>query len=162
MRLRGFTVKGDIDLEWDVDAAQQDWQQVQQLAKELGDKGWENRATGELAMVAFLKGNTGEAGTLIQQALQAATQSGDVGGQLRYMGAIANGLLSAGYPPVAMGYVDRALKFANDHPETGFPFVVYSTKVLDAARAQQAGRGGTVREGRHGGSTRGRSTHQGD
>ena len=49
LRLRGLTVKGDIDLEWDVDAAQHDWQQVQQLARELGDKGWENRATGELA-----------------------------------------------------------------------------------------------------------------
>ena len=46
------------------------------------------------------------------------------------MGTIANGLLLAGYAPLAMGYVDRALKFANEHPETGFPFVVYSTKVL--------------------------------
>lgn len=130
LRLRGLTVKGDVDLEWDVQAAQHDWQQVRQLARELGDKGWENRATGELGMIAFLKGNTGEAGTMVQQALQVATQSGDVGGQLRYMGTIANGLLLAGYAPLAMGFVDRALKFANDHPEAGFPFVVYSTKVL--------------------------------
>jgi hypothetical protein len=55
LRLRGLTVKGDIDLEWNVDAAQQDWREVMQLAKELDDKGWQNRATGELAMVAFLK-----------------------------------------------------------------------------------------------------------
>ena len=103
---------------------------MRQLARELGDKGWENRANGELGIIAFLKGNTGEATTLVQQALQVATQSGDVGGQLRYMGTIANGLVLAGYAPLAMGYVDRALKFANEHPEAGFPFVVYSTKVL--------------------------------
>ena len=137
LRLRGLTVKGDIDLEWDVEAAQQDWEQVREVARKLGDKGWENRATGELALVAFLKGNTGEATTLVQTALQAATQSGDVGGQLRYMGAIANGLLLAGYPPMAMGYVDRALALAAAHPETGFPFVVYSTKVLSLLALNQ-------------------------
>jgi tetratricopeptide (TPR) repeat protein len=130
LRLRGLTVKGDIDLEWDVDAAQQDWQQVRQVARELGDKGWENRATGELALVAFLKGKTGEASALVQRALQVATQSGDVGGQIRYMGAIANGLLLVGNASVSRGSVDRALALANSHPETGFPFVVYSTKIL--------------------------------
>lgn len=130
LRLRGLTVKGDIDLEWDIQAAQRDWQAVRQLARELGDKGWENRANGELGIVAFLKGNTGEATTLVQQALQVATKSGDIGGQLRYMGTIANGLVLAGYATLAVGYVDRALKFAGDHPEAGFPYVVYSTKVL--------------------------------
>jgi tetratricopeptide (TPR) repeat protein len=130
LRLRGFTVKGDIDLEWNVQAADHDWQQVRQVARELGDKGWENRANGELGMIAFLKGNTGEATTLVRGALESATQSGDVGGQLRYMGAIANGLYLAGYAPLALGYVDRALKFSSEHPEAGFPFVVYSTKAL--------------------------------
>jgi hypothetical protein len=85
LRLRGLTVKGDIDLEWNVDAAQHHWQQVHQLTRELKGKAWDNRATGELAMVASLKGKTGEASTLIQRALQAVTQSGDVGGQVRYM-----------------------------------------------------------------------------
>lgn len=130
LRLRALTVKGDIDLEWDVDAAQQSWQQAQLVARQLGDKGWENRAVGELALVAFLKGKTGDASTMVQQALRVATESGDVGGQLRYMGAIGNGLLMAGSPTVAMGYTDRALQLAAAHPETGFPFVMYSTKVL--------------------------------
>ena len=105
------------------------WQEARRLARELGDTAWENRANGELGIVAFLKGNTGEATRLVQQAYPTAEKSGDVGGQLRYMGTIANGLLLAGYAPLAMGYADRALKFANEHPEAGFPFVVYSTKV---------------------------------
>lgn len=129
LRLRGLTVKGDIDLEWDVLAAERDWREVLQLARELGDAGWENRANGELGMVSFLKGNTGEATRLVQQAYQTAEKSGDVGGQLRYMGTIAEGLRLAGYAPLALGYVDRALKFASEHPETGFPFVAYSSKV---------------------------------
>lgn len=138
LQLRGLTVKGDVDLEWDVQAAQHDWEQVRQLAKELRDKGWENRANGELGLLAFLSGNTGEASTLVQQALQSSAQSGDIGGQLRYMGAIANGILLAGNPQLAMGYADRALKLADEHPETGFPFVVYSTKVLTLLALNQS------------------------
>lgn len=45
------------------------------------------------------------------------------------MGTIAEGLRLAGHAPIALGYVDRALKFASEHPETGFPFVAYSSKV---------------------------------
>ena len=130
LRLRGLTVKGDVDLDWDVQAAQRDWEQVAQIARELGDKGWQNRATGELAMVAFLKGDTGKATAMIQQALQATAASGDIGGQVRYMGAIANGLWLAGNPQLALAYADRALALAKAHPETGFPFVVYSTRAL--------------------------------
>lgn len=130
LRLRGLTVKGDVDLEWDVLAALRDWQQVRELARQLGDAAWENRATGELGMIAFLRGNTGEATKAVQQALDTARKLGDVGGELRYLSAIGNGLLLAGYLPVATGFVDRALALARDNPETGFPFVATSTKVL--------------------------------
>jgi tetratricopeptide (TPR) repeat protein len=129
VRFRALTVKGDIDLEWDVLAAERDWREVRELARELGDAGWENRANGELGMVSFLKGNTGKATRLVQQAYQTAEKSGDVGCQLRYMGTIGEGLRLAGYAPLALGYIDRALKLASEHPETGFPFVAYSAKV---------------------------------
>ena len=143
LRLRALTVKGDIDLEWDIRLAQSDWEQVRQLARELPDSAWENRANGELGLIAFLGGNTGEAMGLVQQALTATTKSGDVGGEIRYVSAIANGLLLAGYASLAMPYVDRALKTANEHPDTGFPFVIYSTKVallLELQRADEAER----------------------
>ena len=130
LRLRGLTVKGDVDLEWDVVAALRGWQQVRELAKRLRDAGWENRANGELGMIAFIRGNTGEAKMAVQQAMDTARKLGDVGGELRYLSAIGNGLLLAGYPQIAAGYVDRALALAHDHPDTGFPFVATSTKVL--------------------------------
>ena len=138
LRLRGFTVKGDIDLEWDVLAAERDWREVRQLARDLGDTGWENRANGELGVVSFLKGNTGEATRLVQQAYQTAEKAGDIGGQLRYMGTIAEGLRLAGYASLALGYVDRALKFAGEHPETGFPFVAYSSKIRTLLTLKQS------------------------
>ena len=39
------------------------------IARDLGDGGWENRANGELGVVSFLKGNTGEATTLVRGAV---------------------------------------------------------------------------------------------
>ena len=38
LRLRGLTVKGDIDLEWDVLAAERDWREVRQLARDLATR----------------------------------------------------------------------------------------------------------------------------
>src|SRR6202158_1634440 len=137
LRLRALTAKGDIDLEWDVQAALLDWQQVRQLAGDLGEKGWENRAIGEAGVMAFLKGNTGEATKSVQQALETARTLGDVGGELRYLSAIANGLLLAGFSQMAFGFTDRALGFAAQHPETGFPFVANSTKVLTLIELKQ-------------------------
>ncbi|MGE3507257.1 MAG: CHAT domain-containing protein [Vicinamibacterales bacterium] len=137
LRLRGLTVKGDVDLEWDVLAALRDWQQVRELARQLGDAAWENRANGELGMIAFLRGNTGEATKAVQQAMDTARKLGDVGGELRYLSAIGNGLLLAGYAPVASGFVDRALALARDNPDTGFPFVATSTKVLTLIELKQ-------------------------
>ena len=131
LRLRGLTVKGDIDLEWDIQSAHRDWQQARELARELGDKARENRANGELGIIAFLKGNTGEATKLVQQALQVATQSGDVGGQLRYMGTIANGLVLAGYTP-GHGVRRSCTEVRGEHPEVG-----YATR--HSARSTSAG-----------------------
>ena len=88
-------------------------------------------------MIAFLKGNTGEAGKLVQQALETAKILGDVGGELRYLSAIGNGLLLAGYSQMALGFTDRALAFSAQHPEAGFPFVAYSTKVLTLIELKQ-------------------------
>jgi len=137
LKLRGLTVKGDVDLEWDVLAAHRDWQQVRELARQLGDAAWENRANGELGMIAFLRGNTGEATKAVQQAMDTARKLGDVGGDLRYLSAIGNGLLLAGYAPIAAGFVDRALALARDNPDTGFPFVATSTKVLTLIELKQ-------------------------
>ena len=136
LRLRGLTVKGDIDLEWDVPAARATWQEVLELAMALQNDGWINRAKGELGMIAFLEGNSGQASAQVARSLQNAVQLGDVGGQLRYLSAIGAGLLLAGDPQTSLGYIEKALGVAKQHPETGFPYPAHSTKIL-ALLAQQ-------------------------
>jgi tetratricopeptide (TPR) repeat protein len=130
LRLRGLTAKGDIDLEWDVPAARATWQEVLQLATELKQEAWANRATGDLGMIAFLQGDSRQAGAMVGQALQSAAKSGDAGGQLRYLGAIGAGLLMAGDPRAAVGYADKAISVAMQQPDVGFHYPAHSTKIL--------------------------------
>jgi hypothetical protein len=74
-----------------VQAALRDWQQVRQVAGELGEKGWENRCRRRTRVDRFLKGNTGEATKEVQQALEIARAFGDFAGERRYLSAMANG-----------------------------------------------------------------------
>ena len=43
-------------------------------------------------------------------------------------GAIAAGLLLAGDPQASLGYVDKALGVAQQHPDIGFPYPAQSTR----------------------------------
>ena len=130
LRLRGLTVKGDIDLEWDVLAAERDWREVLQLARELAMPVRRIARTASWAWSRSSKGTRERRRDSCNRPIKRRRSPAMfVRGQLPYMGTIAEGLRLAGYAPRALGYVDRALKFASEHPETGFPFVAYSTKV---------------------------------
>jgi hypothetical protein len=59
LRLRVLTVKGDTDMHLDLDTAQRDWAEGLEVAKSLGDKQWEARASGELG-IDFQQGDTAE------------------------------------------------------------------------------------------------------
>jgi len=45
-------VKGDIDGEIDARAMREDWEEVQELAKELGNDKWQYRALAQLGVAA--------------------------------------------------------------------------------------------------------------
>jgi CHAT domain-containing protein/tetratricopeptide (TPR) repeat protein len=123
LQLRCLIVRGDVDLEIDAPAAQDDWAAALALAVELGDRKWQSRAQGELGMIAFILGDTGTALSQVTQALVAANATGDIGAQIRYFAAIATGLhLSAEYDQ-AIQYFDRALGIASKHKETGFQYI---------------------------------------
>ena len=81
-------------------------------------------------MIAFLQGDSRQAGAMVGQALQTAAKTRDVGGQLRYLGAIGAGLLMAGDPPAALGYADKAISVAMQQPDVGFLYPAHSTKIL--------------------------------
>ena len=52
----------------------EDWQRVQDLATELGDKKWQYRALAQLGVAAFYNGDLATAGKNVASALAAATK----------------------------------------------------------------------------------------
>ena len=85
LRLWCLGIKGDADLELNAGAARQDWEQAKNLAEQLGQKEWANRATGELGLVGFLEGDYKRASRMVGQTLLTAIREGDVGTQVRYL-----------------------------------------------------------------------------
>src|SRR2546425_7340259 len=75
-------VKGDIDEEFDPRAMRQDWEQVQALARDLGDTKWQYRSLAELGMAAFYEGDLTTARQNVASALQAAENNSDAGAQI--------------------------------------------------------------------------------
>ena len=62
LRFFCLIVKGDIDGEIDARAMREDWEEVQQLAKELGNDKWQYRALAQLGVAAIYNGELDTAG----------------------------------------------------------------------------------------------------
>jgi hypothetical protein len=62
-------LKGVIDLNLNTVAAQEDFSQILALAKSTGDRKWENRASGELGIVAGVNGDERTAAAALLQAI---------------------------------------------------------------------------------------------
>src|SRR5215469_3154298 len=56
LRLFSLIVRGDIDAELDAAPMRRDWEAALKIAQELGDKKWQNRASGEIGFSMFLEG----------------------------------------------------------------------------------------------------------
>src|SRR5262249_34513156 len=65
LRLRCLIVKAAIDLSIDPPSSATTWNEALKLAQELGEKGWVERAQGELGVISFLEGKTTDAQVLI-------------------------------------------------------------------------------------------------
>jgi hypothetical protein len=79
LRMFCFIVKGDIDTETNTGAMRQDWEQVQTLARDLGDMKWQYRALAQLGIAAFYDADLETARKNVGTALAAATKAGDAG-----------------------------------------------------------------------------------
>src|SRR5262245_38331812 len=56
LRLQILAMKGDLEFQYDLPAAERTWSEVERLAAEIGHTGWQARAGGELGCIAFLNG----------------------------------------------------------------------------------------------------------
>lgn len=128
LRLWCLVAKGYTDIEIDYRAAKRDWLEAQQIANELGESGWANRASGELGLIAFLEGNAGRAARLLGGALLKTMASGDTGGQIRFLELIGNGFEEVNRHAEAMRFFERAIKLADGEQDSGLPFMAYEGK----------------------------------
>ena len=128
LRLWCLVAKGYTDIEIDYRAAKRDWLEAQEIANELGESGWANRASGELGLIAFLEGNPGRAARLLGGALLKTMTSGDTGGQIRFLELIGNGFEEVNRHAEAMRFFERAIKLADGEQDSGLPFMAYEGK----------------------------------
>lgn len=124
LRLFCLIVRGDIDGEIDAVPMRRDWEAALKIAQTLGDKKWENRASGELGFALFLEGDMAAARQKVAGALIGATMLQDTGAQIRYLAAIGHAFVQLGSYDDALGYFDKALKIAAANPDSGYPFLI--------------------------------------
>src|SRR4029079_3571806 len=108
LRLRCLDVKGETDQDLDPYLAQESWQEALQIAEQLGDAGWANRARGELGLVAFLLGDISTSVTRLGQAVVVAQASGDTASLVRWLTLFGHGFVQLGRPQQALDYYDQA------------------------------------------------------
>ena len=134
-RLRGLIVKATADLSIeDPVLSGKEWEQALSLARSLKEPRWEERAQGELGIIAYLRGDTGKAVALNNAAFLAAKGLNDVAGMIRALSLKGVGLLERNAPDQAISYFDQALDLAKVNPNVRFPLMAYMGKsqALDA------------------------------
>ena len=98
-------------------SARQVYEEARDLARKLGDKAREARASGELGIIAFMEGGTGNSIELLGGALRTSIELKDVGAHIRYLNLMGNGLTLFGRPEDGIRYFDRALQLVRSTPE---------------------------------------------
>src|SRR5262249_9781536 len=107
-----------------------------------GDKKWQNRAQGELGLIAGVNGNLGAAGMALFQAITRADQLGDVSSEVSFATWLANGMSLNGMADRALQLIDRASEVATRSGYAEMPLQLTIAKVRamlllpDGQRAQ--------------------------
>src|SRR5206468_2770288 len=123
-------VKGDFDSESDHGAMARDWEEVRTLAKELGDRQWENRSLAQLGIAAYYNADLAGARQRVGTALLAAHAMGDKPGEMMTLAILASGLSFAKLYDQALTYADQSVAIAKGNPDIGFPHVAYQAKLI--------------------------------
>jgi len=129
LRIRGLALLGNIDLNTNTAAALADWNEVLAIAKNAGDQKWENRAKGQLGLVAGVNGDIGAAGLALYSAIGKAEQLGDIAASIYFATWLANGMEVDGMADRALKLVDRAADLAMKNGYTEVPFQLSIAKI---------------------------------
>ncbi|MDQ2843374.1 MAG: hypothetical protein M3Y72_20510, partial [Acidobacteriota bacterium] len=129
LKIRALSLKGTIDLNLNTAAAKDDYEQILAVAKTIGDAKWENRAAGELGIVAGVNGNVGAAGVALFGAISKAAALHDLAGQLNFSIWLANGMAVNGMADRALKVLDKATEAASQNPDAGIPVQLYIARI---------------------------------
>lgn len=129
LRIRGLALLGNIDLNTNTAAAIEDWNEVLAIAKRIEDRKWENRAKGELGLVAGVQGNIGAAGLALYAAIAKAEQLGDVAAHIYFATWLANGMSVHGMADRAVSVIDKAIALTRKSGYTEVPMQLSIAKI---------------------------------
>lgn len=129
LKIRGLALLGNIDLNTNTAAAIADWKEVLAIAKKVGDPKWENRARGELGLIAGANGDIGTAGLALFAAMGKAEQLGDVAANITFATWLANGMAVHGMADRAVTVVDRAADLAKKSGYAAVPLQLSIAKI---------------------------------
>jgi CHAT domain-containing protein len=129
LKIRALSVKGIVDLNLNTAAALDDFTQIKALATSIGDRKWENRASGELGIIAGVNGDVGSAAVALLKAISTAGALKDVAGQISFATWLANGMTVHGMADRAIPLLDNALSLVSKEPDAGFPVQLYIAKI---------------------------------
>jgi len=128
LRLWCLAAKGYTDIEIDYQAEKRDWLEAREIATHLGESRWVTRADGELGIIAFLEGKTGQGAKLLGSALVSTMTNGDIGGQIRFLEMLGNGMVEVNRNSEALMFFERAIRLAEANQDSGLPFMGYEGK----------------------------------
>ena len=128
LMLRCLVARAALDQASNEASAREVWVKVLGLARGLHDRRWEERATAELAIIAFLDGDVAKATGMIKNAIVALLIAGDPAGAIYYGSIVGNGLVEVGQPEAGLRLCNKALLIATVTPDIGFPFWAYEGK----------------------------------
>ena len=142
LKIRAIAYKGEIAHQCDLWEAREAWEQVLDLAKEIGNKEWEGRALGELGVLAYVTdGDSTRATLLVGKALFKVAETRDSWGGATYLTHSANSLSLIGRHEVALKFSEKAMTAARTDPNSPFPLAVYIGKartLLEMGKDAQA------------------------
>jgi CHAT domain-containing protein len=129
LQIRGLALLGNIDLNTNTAAAGEDWNKVLAIARKVGDQKWENRAKGELGLVAGVSGDIGSAALALYGAISKAEQLGDVAAHINFATWLANGMAVHGMADRAVPIIDRAADLAKRSGYAEVPLLLSIAKI---------------------------------
>lgn len=140
LKIQALALLGIVDLNIDTVAAGSDWKQVLDTATAAKDLKWENRARGELGIVAGLNGNIGTAGIALLKAIATAERIGDTGGAVNFMVWLANGMTVNGMADGALKELDKASGLAKQNGYQQIPFQLSIARIRAIAMLPEPAR----------------------